>query len=841
MTPTVHPAPALLAEKAANQAPRPLEPTPASFGDLLRQHRLEAGLTQQLLAEQAGLSVHGDQKLERGATRPYPDTVRRLLTVLQLAPAVRAQFQTAAKPRPRRRAPPTAVPADSSTLPIQATPFVGRQAELARIAQLLATPVSRLVTLVGPGGIGKTRLAIEAARQQVALFPDGVYFVPLAPVESPHVLASVIAEALSVSLAGSETASTQLVRAVRDKKLLLVLDNFEHLLEGTGLLTDLLNAPNLKLVVTSRERLNLQEEWVEEVAGLAYPSGRLTDSPEAYAAVELFVQRAQQVQAGFSLADNTQAVVEICQRVEGMPLGLELAATWLRVMPCQEIAPQIERSLDFLTTAVRNVPERHRSVRAVLDHSWNLLSEAERQVLARLSIFRGGFDLEAADRVAGATLPVLASLADKSLIRFSTSGRYDLHELLRQYLADRLGLADPGEVGALTGRHLEFFAALADTAEAHLYGPEQETWFDRLEVEHDNLRAALAWSLRDGRVAAGMRMASALGFFWELRSHWYEANESLARLVESGVEAPPVVRARALGFAGVFALHAKDGPRARAFCEKSLRLARESGDPSSIAWALATLGMYVEGRASTDRAVALLDEALTLFREIGDAWGTSHALRRLGILLTLDGQYARARPLVEEALAGARAVGDKNALAWAVFVLGNVVWLQTGDPEPATAMFEEALSLSPEIRDWNLYMWVQFTLGAAARVQGNYARAQACYEQVLTLMRDRQVSTYLNWPELLASALAGLAGLAVGRGMPAEAARLFGAASHIPDPDPVEFFRVDREADVAAARSQLGDAAFDAAFSEGQAMTTDQSIDLALRGKTPRRRPGRPA
>ena len=253
------------------------------------------------------------------------------------------------------------------------------------------------MTLVGPGGIGKTRLAIEAARQHVALFPDGVYFVPLAPVESPHLLASVIAEALSVSLSGSENASTQLVRALRDKRLLLVLDNFEHLLEGTGLLTDLLDAPNIKLVVTSRERLNLQEEWVEEVAGLAYPRGRLTGTPEAYAAVELFVQRAQQVQAGFSLADNTQAVVDICQRVEGMPLGLELAATWLRVMPCQEIAPQIERSLDFLTTAVRNVPERHRSVRAVLDHSWNLLSETERQVLARLSIFRGGFDLEAAD------------------------------------------------------------------------------------------------------------------------------------------------------------------------------------------------------------------------------------------------------------------------------------------------------------------------------------------------------------------------------------------------------------------------------------------------------------
>ena len=232
-----------------------------------RRHRLEAGLTQQLLAEQAGLSVHGVQKLERGATHPYSDTLHRLLKVLQLAPADLARFQTAARPRPRRRAPRPAVPAAASTLPIQANPFVGRQAELARIAQLLARPVSRLITLVGPGGIGKTRLAMEAARQHLGLFPDGVYFVPLAPVESAHVLASVIAEALSVSLAGSETASTQLVRAVRDKRLLLVLDNFEHLLEGATLLSELLGATNLKLLVTSRERLNLQEEWVEEVTG----------------------------------------------------------------------------------------------------------------------------------------------------------------------------------------------------------------------------------------------------------------------------------------------------------------------------------------------------------------------------------------------------------------------------------------------------------------------------------------------------------------------------------------------------------------------------------------------
>jgi tetratricopeptide (TPR) repeat protein len=326
-----------------------------------------------------------------------------------------------------------------------------------------------------------------------------------------------------------------------------------------------------------------------------------------------------------------------------------------------------------------------------------------------------------------------------------------------------------------------------------------------------------------------------LGFFWEFRSHWYEAYESLMGLVEQPTDAPPLVRAKAFRFAAVFAEYVRDLPRAQAFCAQSLAAARESSDTSSIAWALCTDALYVQSRVNPDRAVALFEEALGLFREVGDAWGLSHTLRRLGIILMLGGEYARARPLIEEALAGARDVGDQNALAWSLFLFANVIWLQDGDVSQAITLLEEALRLTPAIRDWGNRMWVLFTLGAAERTQGNYARAEACYQQVVALMRDRQVSAYLNWPELLAGALVGLAGIAAGQRKPARAARLFGAASHVADPAPPMFFRVDREGDTATAREQLGEAAFAAAFREGQVMNTAQAIALALAGKRSRR------
>ena len=790
------------------------------FGQVLRKHRVAAGLTQEALAERAGVSVHGIQKLEQGVTHPYRDTVQRLLGALQLDAAERAEFEAAATRRQHKAVPAEPVSHGRNNLPAQVTSFVGREVELRAVAQLLEQPLCRLVTLVGPGGTGKTRLGIEAARQHLEAFPDGVYFVPLAPVESARMVASAVGDALNLSLSGPEGPVTQISRFLREKRVLLVLDNFEHLIDATDVLIGLLDTSRVKLLVTSRERLNLQQEFVLDVAGL-----------EERSAVELFGQRARQIQAEFSMTDNRDAVVEICHRLEGMPLALELAATWLRVIPCREIPVQIERSLDFLTSTARNIPARHRSLRAVLDHSWSLLSDNERKVLAHLSVFSGGFELAGADHVGGASLPVLASLVDKSLIQLSASGRYEMHEPLWQYLAEKL--AESEEPAAFKNRHLDFYTDLAERAEAHLYGPDQEAWFDRLELEHDNLLAALSWSLSGGSIESGLRLAAALGFFWELRSHWYEANEWLTRLVEHAGDAPLLVRSKVLRFAGAFAEYTGDLPRARRYCEKSLALAQQSGDTWSIAWSLATLGLYVEGSTNTDRAIALLSESLSLFRQIDDGWGKSHTLRRLGINLMLNGEFARARPLLEEALADARRADDKNALAWSLYLVGSVVWNQEGDLKRAISLLEEALALAPLVRDWSNHIWVLFALGAAARQRGDFERAQTCYDEVLWLIHDGQVNVQLNWPELLSGALAGLGGVAVERKSYARAACLFGAASDIREPGPRIFFRVNREADESAARNELGDAAYDAEFAEGKAMSAEQAIAFALYPRAP--------
>ncbi len=540
--------------------------------------------------------------------------------------------------------------------------------------------------------------------------------------------------------------------------------------------------------------------------------------------MQLFVERARQVQPNFSLDEDAESVITICQLTEGMPLGLELAATWLRVMSCHQIAAQMDRSLDFLTTPLRNIPQRHRSLRAVFEHSWSLLSDIERNALADLSVFRGGFDQEAAEYVAGASLPILAGLVDKSLIRLRPSSRYDLHELLRQFAADKL--AESGETAAVTERHLAFFSKLADEAEAHLYGPHQEAWFDRLELEHDNLGAALVWTLKEEKSEAGLRLAGGLGWFWELRSHFHEGYIWLERLLAIHSSAPTLVRVKALQFAGVCASNLGDNQHARKFCEESLALACETGDKRRIAWALGTLGLYVELTNNLNRAISHLEEALALFRTIGDAWGISHMLRRLGWMLTSYGDYEQARILLEEVLTLAREAADKNATAWALFILGNAVWLQSNGTSHRQAMTlcEESLSLAREIHDKNLLAGVLVTLGRVARTQGDYQTAQTYFKDSLVVYGEMQGRSI--WT---AQVLALFAGLAHTQGKLEKAARLFGAIDNFLQEYFVPFgIKASFDLDVVAVRTQLGEEAFVSAWAEGQAMTTEQAIAYAL-------------
>ena len=711
-------------------------------------------------------------------------------------------------------------------LPAQATPFIGRSRELAEIATLLADPTCRFLTLLGPGGIGKTRLALQSAAAQFPHFAQGVYFVPLAPVGSPDLLPDAIASALQLTFYGNEDPRAQIIRYVREKQMLLVLDNFEHLLEAVDLLTDILQtAAGVKFLVTSRERLNLQEEWALALDGLRVPDDRADQRLESYSAVQLFVQRARQTQANFSLADNAQAVTAICQRVEGMPLGLELAATWLRAMSCREIAARMGSGLGFLSTPLRNVPERHRSLRAVFEQSWNLLSEAEQQVLAKLSVFRGGFDLEAAEQVAGALLPILAGLVDKSLIRLNPDGRYDLHELLRQYATDKL---PPDETSATADRHLAYFLTLAGQARAHQFGAEQTRWFDRLDGELDNLRAALAWALQSENAESGLRLVASLKWFFGWRSYWTEGLTWMERMLAVSGDRFPLLRAEVLQCAGSLAGTLEDFPRAKAALEAALALSRQSNDRLNLGWTLSEMGFRLRPVETRDQSTARLDESLALFRQIDDPMGMAYGLIRRGWVAVIWEDYPFARAMLGEALISAQSAGDKISTAL-VFQLLGMIDVEQEDFASATAHFERMLTLVEEAHSPIYIAFAHFHLAGVTLAAGNMALAQNLYTDSLFKFREIMPNALVN-----DAALASLATIAQRNGDLERAAILLSAAEGgVMKHSRHYIIASGFSHTVAEVRAQIGEAAFAAAWAKGKAMTRERALTYALQHNPP--------
>ena len=674
----------------------------------------------------------------------------------------------------------------TSSLPVSITPFIGREDELAEIARLLENPACRLVTLTGPGGIGKTRLALQAATEQVEVFSGGVHFVSLAPLGSVEFLVPAIADVLHLALSGQQDPKAQLLNYLRDLKrdVLLVLDDFEYLLEATGLVAEILQrAPQVTLLVTSRERLNLQGEWAFDIHGLKVPEGEQIEEIKGYSAVELFVQSARRSQTDFSLTEKEKAcLVRICRLVEGMPLAIELAAAWVRVLSCQGIAQEIEQSFGFLTTPLRDVPERHRSIRAVFHQSWNFLSEEERHVFRKLSVFRGEFRREAAEQVAGASLPILAALVDKSLVRRSSAGHYDIHVLLRQFAHEKL--LESEDVEQTRDRHLAYFLALVEAAEPNLTSSEQKAWFDRLEYEHDNLRVALKRALENGQAELAARFGVALWRFWSLRGYLNEGRQLLEAVLARRDTLPAMVRATVLRAAGALATNQGDYHQAR----------------------------------------VLLEECLASFRGLGYEQGVADALNSLGHVMMEQEDYAKAKTCYEESLALAQALGHKRAIAAALGNLGLVALLQ-GDYVQARGLHEECLALARLLGDKQTIAISLCNLGLAALYQGDYVQARAPHEESLVL------SWELGDKENIAWCLEGLAGVAGAQGRPVQAARLYGAAEFLRDvigiPLPLPY-QVHYERMLAAARAQLDEAAFATAWAEGRSLSLEQAIADAL-------------
>ncbi len=649
-------------------------------------------------------------------------------------------------------------------LPPQITPFVGREEELAEVNKLLGDRSCRLVTLVGPGGIGKSRLGLQAAAQRTGDFRHGVYLVPLAPVSSVEFVVPTVADSLSFPLHGTEEPRVQVLNYLREKHLLLLMDSFEHVLEGAGLVGEILQtAPDVKVLATSQERLNISGEWTLSIDGLAVPTSPDARDAARYSAVRLFLESAQRARTGFALTSEEQPyVVRICQLVGGMPLAIELASSWVRALSCEEILAEIEQSPDLLSTSARDAPVRHRSLRAVFDYSWALLSEQEREALMRLSVFRGGFRREAARTVAEASLPVISALVDKSLLRWDPSGRYEMHQLLRDYVEGRLS-ETPGAQEMIREKHGRYFAAFLHERRKQLRGADEQDVENEIGHELENVRRAWSWAAGQARREEIDKGLNTLYRFYWIRGLYQEGESAMAKAVKAlrpGGEDSAV--GKALAGQGAFSRALGCHDEASELLGESLRIFRKLGRKKYAAFSLGNLGMISVARGRYAEAQHLYEESLALSEESEDPVEMAESLNGLGMIASRQGRYREAQEYFRRALSICRQTGDRKGAASALNNLGTIANL-TSDKEKARELFREALALKNEQGDRIGATTALSNLGAIAGELGDYGEAKRMFEETLAIRR--QIGARAG----VCNALTNLGVVAAKLGVPAEA------------------------------------------------------------------------
>ena len=719
-------------------------------------------------------------------------------------------------------------PEPPHNLPIQLTSFVGREGELATIAARLADPACRLLTLVGPGGIGKTRLALEAAARAKFDFTDGSWLVRLASLGAPEFIITTIADAVTFTFAPAGDPTEQLLEYLAPKQILLIMDSFEHLVAGAdGVIEILRRAPQAKLLVTSRVPLDFQAEWLVPIHGLVYTAATTiggADAHETFSALRLFTERARQRLPDFALNETTRLeVASICRSVEGMPLAIELAAGWVDSLSCAAIAGQIADNLDVLVTTMRDIPARQRSMRAVLDQTWNLLAEHQQQILAALSVFRGGFEADAAIEVTGATPSILAVLTSKFLLSSRGDQRFDMHDLMRQYALDKL-VASGGEQRTRE-RHLTYFLAFSEQAEPYLTGPKQRIWLDRLEHEYDNLSTALAWSLgRPGTAERGLRLVVALRWLWERRGRLAEGGKALTWALEAAGTAPAALRAKALNAMGCFAYRLADFESARQIYEECLAILQNLDDELGAGLILGNLGMVALWMGEIDTAYSDLSGSLAICKQHGDMRGSGYALINLGNTHEFLRDFEAARDAYEEALKLFRALRDPNRIAGAQENLASL-YHRTGDLAKALDALDGVLEIQRDLGDtWGIANTLD-SLCAVHLSGGDHIAARDTAKESLTMFHR------LGDTHGIASGLERWAHIALATGERQRATRLFARADALREAIrfvPPADERLDFENGVAAARTALGTPAFEAAWERGRALSPDDAVAYAL-------------
>ncbi len=634
-----------------------------------------------------------------------------------------------------------------AALPIARTSFIGRDPELIELETLLSGNAVRLLTLLGLGGIGKTRLALQVASslaQETATW-DGIGFLALEPLTQPSQIPQALCEALGLGQQDRKDPLNTVIRAIGEQRMLLVLDNFEHLIDGTNLVSELLEAcPKLRVLVTSRERLHLEEEFVLPLAGLPLPKlGSSLADAELNDAVQLFVQRARRSRIDYRLSQtDLEFVLEICDLLEGSPLGIELAAAWVKVMPVSDITLEIKGNLDILETPIRNTKDGHRSLRAVFEQSWARLSMREQDVLAQLAVFQGGFSREAASEVAGATIPVFVSLVDKSLLRVDAMGRYDRHFLLYQYMHEKLE-AKPDMQASVLERHAQFQLRLAQTAAPELYGTRKALWLARLSQEHENLRAALGWAKTQNELELGLRLAGTLRGFWMIQGFLREGQQTLedflALEAASSHHVPSEVRANALTGAAWMAHAIDDFKLAKLRFEESTALKLELGQTGGFEAALVNEAMQARANGEYARATGLLEESLKLHRlesnqqSIGQD-GLGLSLSRLALVLCEQGQFDRALALSDECLDFHRRLEDRGGIAATLLGQSDIAREQ-GDARRTRSLAEESLTLFQDLGEqWGVAFSLN-NLALAAWCEHDLEIAATLAQQSLAIMR----------------------------------------------------------------------------------------------------------